>query len=165
MLVRRDDARRQRSRPAAGSLDGLIRLIPGKSPTYPVVARGSCRRSRGDKDRADRDVQPSGGSCLVLLTWRLYSGNAPPGALPQRGAALMSREAVLATGGTIPTRTDESGTAMTRAGGREPVGDLPLPRGVTVEVEDAFGGASHAMTREHPRKRARHAGERSEPSP
>lgn len=50
----------------------------------------------------------------------------------------MSREAVLATGGTIPTRTDEFGTAMTRAGGRELVGDLPLPPGVTLEVEDAF---------------------------
>jgi L-asparaginase/Glu-tRNA(Gln) amidotransferase subunit D len=50
----------------------------------------------------------------------------------------MSREAVLATGGTIATRTDEFGTAMTRAGGRELVGDLPLPPGVTLEVEDAF---------------------------
>src|SRR3954451_21472012 len=141
MLVRRDDARRQRSRPAAGSLDGLIRLIPGKSPTYPVVARGSCRRSRGDKDRADRDVQPSGGSCVVLLTWRLYSGNAPPGALPQRGAALMSGEAVLATGGTIATRTDEFGTAMTRAGGREPVGDLPLPPGSPPRSRTSSGWA------------------------
>jgi hypothetical protein len=48
------------------------------------------------------------------------------------------RVAVLATGGTIATRTDGSGTAVARTSGREPLGDLPLPAGVAVDAEDVF---------------------------
>ena len=48
------------------------------------------------------------------------------------------RVAVLATGGTIATRTDGSGTAVARTSGREALGDLPLPAGVAVDAEDVF---------------------------
>ena len=57
--------------------------------------------------------------------------------------------AVLATGGTIATRTDRSGTAVARAGGRELVHDLPLPPGVVVDTEDVFRVGSYAMSLEH----------------
>jgi L-asparaginase len=59
------------------------------------------------------------------------------------------RVAVLATGGTIATRTDASGTAVARAGGRELLGDLPLPAGVAVDAEDVFRVGSYAMTLQH----------------
>jgi L-asparaginase len=61
----------------------------------------------------------------------------------------VSTVAVLATGGTIATRTDESGTAVARASGQDLVGDLSLPHGVTVEAEDVFRVGSFAMTLEH----------------
>jgi L-asparaginase len=44
--------------------------------------------------------------------------------------------AVLATGGTIATRTDGPGTAVARVSGRELAYELPLPPGGAVEAED-----------------------------
>jgi hypothetical protein len=57
------------------------------------------------------------------------------------------RVAVLATGGTIATRTDGSGTAVTRTSGRELLGDLPLSAGVAVDAEDVLRVGSCATTR------------------
>ena len=59
------------------------------------------------------------------------------------------RVAVLATGGTIATRTDGSGTAVARASGRELLGDLPLTAGVAVDAEDVFRVGSCATTLQH----------------
>ena len=59
------------------------------------------------------------------------------------------RVAVLATGGTIATRTDGSGTAVTRTSGRELLGDLPLSAGVAVDAEDVLRVGSCATTRQH----------------
>ncbi len=59
------------------------------------------------------------------------------------------RVAVLATGGTIATRTDGSGTAVARASGRKSLGDLPLPAGVAVDAEDVFRVGSYATTLQH----------------
>ncbi len=57
--------------------------------------------------------------------------------------------AVLPTGGTIVPRTDGSGTAAARAGGRELLGDLPLSAGVAVDAEDVSRVGSHATTLQH----------------
>jgi L-asparaginase len=57
--------------------------------------------------------------------------------------------AALATGGTIATRTDESGTAVARASGQELVGNLSLPPGISVEAEDVFRVGSYALTLQH----------------
>lgn len=60
------------------------------------------------------------------------------------------RVAVLATGGTIATHTDGSGTAVVRPGRREVLGHLPLPAGVAVAAEDvhpAGGDAAAEPTR------------------
>jgi L-asparaginase len=72
------------------------------------------------------------------------------------------RVVVLATGGTIATRTDRSGTAVARASGWDLVGDLPLPPGVVVDVEDVFRVGSFAMTLEQLQKLARRVGEHLE---
>ncbi|MCW2705133.1 MAG: hypothetical protein JWQ37_3128 [Blastococcus sp.] len=72
----------------------------------------------------------------------------------------MLRVAVLATGGTIATRTDGSGTAVARVSGRELAYDLPLPPGGAVEAEDVFRVGSYAMTLEHLQKLAVRVGER-----
>ena len=74
----------------------------------------------------------------------------------------MSRVAVLATGGTIATRTDEFGTAVARASGQELVGDLPLPHGVAVEAEDVLRIGSFALTLEDLQQLADRVGERLE---
>jgi L-asparaginase len=68
--------------------------------------------------------------------------------------------AALATGGTIATRTDESGTAVARATGQELVGDLPLPPGVAVEAEDVFRVGSFAMSLEQLQQLAVRVGKR-----
>ena len=70
------------------------------------------------------------------------------------------RVAVLATGGTIATRTDGSGTAVARTSGREPLGDLPLPTGVAVDAEDVFRVGSCATTLQHPQQLAVRVDER-----
>ena len=67
--------------------------------------------------------------------------------------------AVLATGGTIAPRTDASGTAAARAGGREPLDDLPVPAGVALDAEDGARIRSHATAlpaARRPRPRRRH---------
>jgi L-asparaginase len=68
--------------------------------------------------------------------------------------------AVLATGGTIATRTDGSGTAVARVSGRELAYDLSLPSGGAVEAEDVFRVGSYAMTLEHLQKLAVRVGDR-----
>lgn len=74
----------------------------------------------------------------------------------------MRRVAVLATGGTIATRTNESGTAIARASGQELVGDLPLPPGVAVEAEDVVRVGSFALTLEDLQQLADRVGKRLE---
>ncbi len=76
----------------------------------------------------------------------LYRKDPGLGVSPQPGAAVALSVAVLATGGTIATRTDESGTAVARTSGPELLGDLALPAGVAVDAEDVFRVGSYAMT-------------------
>jgi len=71
----------------------------------------------------------------------------------------MSSVTLLATGGTIATRTDAHGNAVAQASGRDLVEGLALHDGLTVHVEDVFtlGGYLMTLPRMHElASRARH---------
>jgi L-asparaginase len=55
---------------------------------------------------------------------------------------------LLATGGTIATRTGPDGKAVADAAGAELLAGLPLPRDVRVEVDDVFRVGSYLMSLE-----------------
>lgn len=61
----------------------------------------------------------------------------------------MQTVVLLATGGTIATRTGPDGKAVASCAGAELVRDLPLPGGIRIEVDDIFRIGSYLMSLPH----------------